>query len=110
MSKLTMFGASGRTGIPLVNDALAAGHEVTAFVRDPVKLGIQHERLQVAQGDIRDAQAVSAAVAGADALLFVIGQTRPATNNLLATAVPNTSCKPWTSTMCAGSFISLERV
>ena len=89
MSKLTIVGASGRTGIPLVNDALAVGHDVTAFVRDPAKLGIQHERLQVAQGDIRDAQAVSAAIAGADAVLSVIGQTRPATDNLLATAVQN---------------------
>jgi putative NADH-flavin reductase len=38
--KLTIFGATGGTGASLVGQALAAGHEVTAVVRDPARLTI----------------------------------------------------------------------
>lgn len=34
--KILVFGASGGTGQELVEQGLAAGHEMTAFVRDPV--------------------------------------------------------------------------
>ena len=36
--KLVVFGASGATGRQIVEQALAAGHEVTAFVRNPAHL------------------------------------------------------------------------
>lgn len=87
--KLTLFGGSGRTGIPLIEQALAAGHQVTALVRTPARLAIQHERLAVLQGDALDAGQAAAAIAGADAVLSVLGQTRPPTKDLLYTAVDN---------------------
>src|SRR5258706_135366 len=37
--KLTILGATGATGTTLTGQALAAGHEVTAVVRDPARLG-----------------------------------------------------------------------
>lgn len=70
---ITVFGASGATGRLVVADALDRGHDVTAFVRTPGKLGVQHERLTIAQGDATDPQAVAAAVAGADAVISAIG-------------------------------------
>lgn len=46
--KLLVFGATGGTGRELVEQALAHGYEVTAFVRDPAKLGdITHASLQL---------------------------------------------------------------
>lgn len=33
--KLTIFGATGRTGMRVVEQALVAGHDVVAFVRNP---------------------------------------------------------------------------
>ncbi len=71
--KIAIFGASGRTGRHVVEQALAAGHEVVAFVRTPAKLGIEHERLTAVQGDVADAAAVEQAVAGADAVISVLG-------------------------------------
>ena len=40
--ELTIFGATGVTGTSLTGQALAAGHEVTAVVRDPARLSVPH--------------------------------------------------------------------
>ena len=69
---LNIFGASGRTGTPLVEQALAAGHDVVALIRNPAKLTVRHERLRVAHGDLTDQAAVADAVRGADAVLAVL--------------------------------------
>jgi putative NADH-flavin reductase len=73
--QLTVFGATGKTGRHLVEQALARGHTVTALVRNPDKLARKHERLKLIQGDVRDAAKVSEAVAGADAVISVLGPT-----------------------------------
>ncbi len=72
---LTLFGASGRTGIELVRQALARGHRVTAFARSPQKLASFDGRIEIVSADVLDAQAVARAVAGADAVLSVLGPT-----------------------------------
>lgn len=73
--KLAVFGATGKTGRILVEQALAAGHTVVAFARTPSKLDVDDERLRIVQGDIQDAAAVATAVAGADAVISVLGPT-----------------------------------
>ena len=75
--KVVIFGASGGTGRELVRRALEAGHEVTAFVRDPARVDVTHERLRVVQGDVKDAGAVARAVAGQDAVLSALGPSKP---------------------------------
>jgi putative NADH-flavin reductase len=71
--RLTIFGASGKTGRRLVEQALAAGHTVTAVVRDPTRLPTRHQRLQVVTADVLDPAAIRPAVAGADAVVSVLG-------------------------------------
>lgn len=73
--QITVFGAGGATGRLVVAEALKRGHAVTAFVRTPGKLQLQHERLAIAQGDATDPRAVGAAVAGAEAVVSAIGGT-----------------------------------
>ncbi|HEY6445693.1 MAG TPA: SDR family oxidoreductase [Acidobacteriaceae bacterium] len=70
--KIVVFGASGGTGQELLKQGVAAGHEVTAFVRDP-KSVTGGERLRVVVGDARDAKAVALALAGQDAVLSALG-------------------------------------
>lgn len=89
--RLAVFGATGRTGRPLVEQALGRGHEVTAFVRDADKLDEQgidagHERLSVVEGDAYTGEGVDDAVAGADAVLSVLGQTEAGPDDLLTVA------------------------
>lgn len=74
--KLAVFGASGASGRQIVEQALAAGHEVTAFVRNPAAITIKHPKLKVIKGDALDAASVSQAIAGQDAVLSAIGINR----------------------------------
>jgi putative NADH-flavin reductase len=70
---LLVFGATGGTGRQLVAQALTQGHTVTAFARTPAKLAIEHAHLRVVPGDVLDAAAVQAAMAGHDAVLSALG-------------------------------------
>ena len=86
--KIVIFGASGRTGLPLVQQALAAGHQVVAFVRDPSKLGSAHQNLTVVQGDVMSATAVANAVStDTDAVISVLAPVKGSPPDLLPIAV-----------------------
>ncbi|MCU1279736.1 MAG: Flavin reductase [bacterium] len=77
MAKLVVFGASGGTGRPFVEQALAAGHSVTAFVRDAATAPAG---ARVVAGDVLDGSAVDAAVAGHDVIVSALGHRRRARN------------------------------
>jgi putative NADH-flavin reductase len=74
--RIAVFGASGRTGRHVVQQAVARGHEVTAFVRDPSRLDAPAGALVIV-GDARDAAVVAEAVAGRDAVISVLSLARP---------------------------------
>lgn len=71
--KLLIFGATGGTGRLLVEQALAQGHAVTAFVRNPAKLAIEHANLKIVQGDVMDLASVERAMQGQEAVLAALG-------------------------------------
>jgi len=50
--KLFILGATGPTGLQIVRQALAQGHQVTAFVRDPARLPYTDKNLGVATGSL----------------------------------------------------------
>jgi putative NADH-flavin reductase len=87
--KIIVFGASGGTGIEIVKQALEAGHDVTAFVRNPAKLAIQHPKLKLVTGDVKDAAAVENAVAGHEAVVSALGPTRPPVPGMMEMAAQN---------------------
>lgn len=70
--KLTIVAATGGIGRHALEQALAAGHDVTAVVRDPSKLS---SSVPVVPVDLRSADpaALESAVAGADAVLSGLG-------------------------------------
>jgi putative NADH-flavin reductase len=75
--RLTIFGATGGTGAQLVPQALQAGHEVTAVVRDPARLPVsEHDRLRVVRADVMDPDDIVDAVDGADVVVSALG-SRP---------------------------------
>ena len=70
--KLIVFGPTGGTGRELLKQAIAAGHEVTAFARNPQTIE-SHAQLKAVTGDVFDASAVDRAIAGHDAVLSALG-------------------------------------
>lgn len=75
--KILIIGASRGIGRQLLDQALAAGHAVTAIARTPGKLALRHERLRVVKGDILDPASVAQAVEGRDAVCCTIGVKAP---------------------------------
>ncbi|WP_328540221.1 NAD(P)-dependent oxidoreductase [Streptomyces sp. NBC_00344] len=70
--RIVIFGATGPTGRRLTEQALEAGHRVTAVTRRPGIL-LQAEGLTVACADVNDRAAVESAVEGSDAVLSALG-------------------------------------
>lgn len=83
--KLTVFGSTGDAGRRVIDKALAAGHEVVAYARNPNKLDTDHQRLSVIAGELDDAEAIDRAVHGADAVISLLGP-RPSSKGTPITA------------------------
>ncbi len=75
--KLTVLGATGRTGVHVLDRALAAGHEVTAAVRNPAAISNRDRRLRVMESDVTSAESLAEAMRGSDAVCTVLGSTSP---------------------------------
>ena len=84
--KLVVFGAAGRTGRLIVEQALGHGHEVTAFVhRTPLEL--EHPRLSVVAGDVLDFDAVSSAMQGQRAVVSALGSGGKSSGRVLSEGI-----------------------
>jgi putative NADH-flavin reductase len=72
--KILVLGATGPTGREVVSQALEQGHQVTAFVRDPKRMPITHDRLRLVTGDVTDeGPALPAAIRGQDVVISALG-------------------------------------
>jgi len=71
--KLLVIGATGRTGHEIVQQALARGHQVTAFVRSPDSITLTNERLTVVKGDAMDESQLAKVMQGHNAVLSALG-------------------------------------
>ena len=87
--KLAIFGATGRTGRPLVEQALQVGYEVVALVRTPSRLAVEHPKLMVIQGNVMNPADVDKVVQGCDAVISVIGQSKGAPRDTQTVAITN---------------------
>lgn len=75
-ARILIIGATGGTGRQLVERALEQGHQVTALVRTPKKLKIEHPNLQVVPGNVLDYASVERAMQGQNAVLSALGHKR----------------------------------
>lgn len=71
--KILIFGATGKTGMEVVKQALKQGDEVRAFVRNPQKMTMKDTGLSVSQGDVTDSAAVMQAVEGVGSIVVALG-------------------------------------
>ena len=73
VKRVLIFGASGRIGGPIVEEALLRGHEVTGVSRDPSRLGHFADRIRVEAGDLLDRERTAELVARHDAIIVSVG-------------------------------------
>jgi len=71
--KLFVIGATGQTGREIVQQALARGHQVTAFVRSPEGITSRNGRLTVIKGNAMDENELFNAMQIHDAVLSTLG-------------------------------------
>lgn len=73
MNKIIVFGATGSTGMQLVQQALSAGYKVTAVVRTPDAFTISDKNLEVIKGDVLQPGSFENAINGKDAVVSCLG-------------------------------------
>lgn len=76
--KLSVIGASRGIGRKVVEEALERGHSVTALSRSASAMGIDHQDFTAIDGDATNATDVTAAIAGADAVILTLGVPKDA--------------------------------
>jgi len=82
--KITVLGATGKTGLEIVRQGLAAGHEISVLARDPQRLGEYLTKVRVVKGDSLDSDAIQNAILGSEAVLSALGQVRGSPPDLLS--------------------------
>jgi len=68
-----VIGANGGIGKQVVELALEAGHNVTAMLRDPVKLVMTHANLQIVKGDVMRPETLEEHMEGKDVIISALG-------------------------------------
>lgn len=79
MKNVTLIGASGFVGTAILNELLNRGYKVTAIVRNPEKVGVKNNNLNVVKANVTDTEAVIEACKGKDAVISAYnpGWTNP---------------------------------
>lgn len=101
--KVIVFGATGGTGRAVTQRLLAAGHSVTAFVRDAGKMS-PAPGLRIVQGDAMVAGDVGAALAGQQAVVITLGNSQNAFGLLFGArrTTPRDICEVGTGNILSG--------
>jgi putative NADH-flavin reductase len=89
MKKLIVFGASGATGLQFVKQGLEAGYAITAIVRNPAALALEHTELTVIRGDVMQKETFAAAMKGKDAVVSALGNRSTKPTTLYSTGMKN---------------------
>src|SRR5713226_1932688 len=84
-----VFGSNGGIGHNVVEQALAAGHTVTAVARRPESVTVQHPKLTVKRGDVLNPASLAPLLAGQQAVVSAIGSESRAPTVLYSQGVAN---------------------
>lgn len=74
--KILIIGATGKTGRELIKQGLELGHNITALVRKPKDLKLDHKNLKILQGNVLNPQDLDKAVKGQEAVLSALGHKK----------------------------------
>ena len=88
--RLLIIGATGGTGLQVTRQAVEGGHNVTAFVRSPQKLGSLRQRVAVREGDPRRVADLRDVLPGHDAVISTLGPAGVGPTTILRAAAEST--------------------
>jgi putative NADH-flavin reductase len=71
--KVVIFGANGKTGLLLVEQALAKGHQVYAYIRRAGSILIDNPKLKIVVGNLNEPLKMKDTISGADACISALG-------------------------------------
>ncbi|MFT4823159.1 MAG: putative NADH-flavin reductase [Halioglobus sp.] len=89
---ILVYGATGRIGQVIVDEALQRGHRVTGVSRSPEKLDVNHKNFTAAKGDLASRTGIAKLIGWADAVIITISAKSPDNrpeNSLLVDATTN---------------------
>ena len=72
---IVVYGATGKVGTHVVQEALDRGHNVFAVSRNPAKIEMRHDNLTAVKGDLLDAASVAETVTGKDVVIVSVRGT-----------------------------------
>jgi len=74
---IALMGATSRSGREIIRQGLAAGYKIKGLARTPSKLGIEHENLEMFEGDIRDPASLENMLSGDEVVVSMVGRGAP---------------------------------
>lgn len=88
---ILVYGATGKIGIHVVDEALNRGHHVTAVSRDPSRIKLKHPKLRAARGDLLDSASITELAVNQDVIIVsvrgIVGKSKTPENVLQRIAV-----------------------
>ena len=70
--RILVYGATGKVGTHVVDEALERGHVVTAVSRDPSRIQQQHYNLSAAAGDLLDSNSIASLAIDQDVIIISV--------------------------------------
>ena len=92
--KIDIFGATGKTGLQVLQQTLEHGHQVTVMVRDPQRLPTLSSAIHIITGDITNMKAITSTIQGQDAVICTLGARELYKTQVLEHKVHKLSSKP----------------
>ena len=74
--KLALFGATGSTGLHIMEEALKQGYVLSVYTREAKKLAAVAGKVEVVVGDLQDRDAIAKCIQGVDAVISALGPNR----------------------------------
>lgn len=86
--RIVVFGSTGKTGVHLLTQGLAKGHDMTAYVRDSRRLPALEREARVVTGEVDDETSISRALENADCVISALGSGNGTLTKFAKTIVP----------------------
>jgi putative NADH-flavin reductase len=87
--RIAIFGGTGGTGQQVIEQALEAGHQVSALVRDPDRLSEASKLADIIVGDVLNTQNVAETISGAHAVVVSLGSRSDSPENTVSQGTKN---------------------